>query len=101
MINASKSGKICIGKGTIIAANTYIIDSNHGIKKGILIQSQSIVSSLIEIGDGCWIGANCVIAKGSALGNGVVIGAGSFVNCKCVDNSVYAGAPAKFIKNRE
>lgn len=101
IINASKAGRVVIGEGTIIAANTYIIDSNHGMKKGILIQSQNVSSSSIEIGNGCWIGANSVIAKGSKLGDGVVIGAESFVNSKCIENAVYAGAPAKFIKSRE
>lgn len=101
VINASHDGGIYIGDGTIIAANTYIIDSNHGMSKGILIQDQPVISQSIKIGKGCWIAANCVIGKGALLEDGVVIGANSFANSHFIKDSIYAGSPAKYIKSRK
>jgi len=56
-------------------------------------------SKKITVGDGCWIGANSVIMPGVHIGSGVVIGAGSVVNKNCLDNSVYAGVPARRIRS--
>lgn len=100
VINASKSGGVSIGDGTIIAANTYIIDSNHGIKRGLPVFSQSVDGEYLYIGKNVWIAANCVIAKGSFIGDDAVIGAGSFLNSKVKENQVFAGTPAKLIKER-
>lgn len=101
MINASSKEGIFIGDGTIIAANTYIIDSNHGIAKGEPIQNQPLDSAAICVGRNVWIAANCVIAKGAAIGDGAVIGAGSFLNGTVGEEEVFAGSPARFIKNRK
>lgn len=100
IINASKSGGVSIGDGTIIAANSYIIDSNHGIKRGQPIFSQPVDGEDLYIGKNVWIAANCVIAKGSFIGDGAVIGANSFLNTRVEANQVFAGSPAKLIKQR-
>lgn len=100
VIYASKRGGIVINENSIIAANTYIIDSNHGIQKDKLIQSQELSSCKIIIGEDVWIGANCTIAKGSIIKNGAIIGANSFVNKVCEENFIYAGIPVKKIKER-
>lgn len=101
VINASKkNGGIKIGKGTIVAANSYIIDSNHGIKLGTPICEQEVEASPLYIGKYCWIGANCTLGRGTNLGNGCVVGANSFVNKTFEMNSIVAGTPARFIKER-
>ena len=100
VINATKGSYVKIQDKTIIAANTYIIDSNHGIAKNIPIQNQDVSSSPVEIGEDCWIGASCVIGKGTKLGNGAVIGANSFVNTTIPAFSIAGGTPAKIIKER-
>lgn len=52
------------------------------------------------IGDGSWIGANCVIRQGVHIGKGAVIGAGSVVLKNVPDGEIWAGNPAKMIKVR-
>lgn len=52
------------------------------------------------IGHDVWIGANVVIKQGVKIGNGSVIGAGSVVTKDIPENSIYAGVPAKFLKQR-
>nr|MBW0026557.1 hypothetical protein [Segatella copri] len=52
----------------------------------------------IVIGEGCFIGANTIILKGTTLGRNVVVGAGSVVCGTFPDNVIIAGNPAKIIK---
>ncbi|MDB5951316.1 MAG: hypothetical protein JWR65_3171 [Massilia sp.] len=52
----------------------------------------------ITVGDGCWIGARAVIMPGVTIGNGCVIATGAVVNKDCGANGLYAGVPAKRIK---
>lgn len=45
-----------------------------------------------------WIGANCIILPGSIIRKGCVIAAGSVFRGETKVNCVYAGNPAKLIK---
>ena len=49
--------------------------------------------------DGCWICAGCTILPGVTIGEGCVIAAGSVVNKDCAPDGLYAGVPAKRIKD--
>lgn len=100
VIYANKNGGIFIGNNTIIAANSYIIDSNHGIKNGNLIQNQKMESEKLLIGSDVWIGANAAIIKGAKLEDGVVVGANSLINKDIPKNAVCVGSPARIIKYR-
>lgn len=53
----------------------------------------------ITIGRGCWIGTRSIILPGVTIGDGCIIAAGSVVNKDCEPNGLYAGCPAKRIKN--
>lgn len=54
----------------------------------------------VVIGNHCWIGLGCILAKGTRLGNYTVVGAGSVctreIGCQHV---IVAGNPAKIIKS--
>jgi maltose O-acetyltransferase len=53
----------------------------------------------ITVGDGCWIGARSVILPGVTIGDGCVIAAGAVVNKDCAANGMYAGVPARRVKD--
>lgn len=55
-------------------------------------------TKMIKVGRGSWIGANSTILPGVTIGEGCIIGAGSVVVGNCDSNSLYAGVPAKKIK---
>lgn len=101
ILYANKNGGIEIGDNTIIAAQSYIIDSNHSIAKGELISRQKLDSQRIVIGKDVWIGADCTVVKGSSILNGAVIGAKSLVNSTIEENNIAFGVPARHYKNRE
>lgn len=95
--------EVKIGDNTMIAAQCYIIDCDHGITKGIPMREQGLISKEIVIGKDVWIAAGAKILKGVKLADGVVIGAGSVVTSKLntKDNEIYAGVPAKKISDRK
>ena len=96
----SKS-KISIGKNCLIAPFCYFVDSDHGTDLGVLIREQSMITAPITVGDDVWLGAGVTVIKGVTIGSGAIIAAGSVVTKDIPPNTVYAGSPAKFIKNRE
>lgn len=53
----------------------------------------------ITIGNGCWIGTRVVLLPGVTIGDGCVIAAGAVVNRDCAPNGMYAGVPARRIKD--
>jgi acetyltransferase-like isoleucine patch superfamily enzyme len=55
----------------------------------------------IIIGDGCFIGSNSIILKGTNLGKNCVVGAGSVVYGSFPDNVIIAGNPAMIIKENK
>ena len=102
IIYASKAGGgVSIGNNTIIAGQCYIIDMDHGLKDGELIQKQENTVEAVEIGEDCWLAAGCKILKGSKIGNGAVIGAASVVKGEIPKNAIAVGIPAKIKKYRE
>lgn len=96
-----KSGGIEIGNNTLIAANCYIIDSNHGTSKNDLIMNQPLISKKIFIGDDVWICSSCTIIGGVSLGKGSVVGANSMVNKDVLEYNIVGGVPAKYLKERQ
>ena len=48
-----------------------------------------------------YIGIGTVIKHGVGIGKNTVIGGNSFVNKKCLNNSLYFGTPVKKIKSRK
>jgi acetyltransferase-like isoleucine patch superfamily enzyme len=94
--------EINIGDNVLIGGNCKIIDNDfHPLRASQRIDQkvEDIKKRPIIIGDGCFIGANSIILKGTTLGKNCVVGAGSVVSGSFPDNVVIAGNPAKVIKS--
>lgn len=85
----------------MIAAQCYIIDTDHGIKKNVLMREQPNTVSPIQIGSDVWIAAGAKILKGSCLEDGCVIGAQSVVKGRIPADAIAVGVPARVIRYRE
>ena len=72
IIYASKLGGVYIGDNTVIAAQTYIIDMDHGIRGGEIIRKQKNTVEKVIIGGDVWLGANVTVLKGSKIGDGAM-----------------------------
>ncbi|UBM60736.1 acyltransferase [Marinilongibacter aquaticus] len=92
-------GPVTIGSNTILAQHIVISGLNHLYENPeIPIRDQGVSTSPVEIGDNCWIGANCVITAGVKIGKHVIVGAGSVVTKDIPPYSVAVGNPARIIK---
>jgi acetyltransferase-like isoleucine patch superfamily enzyme len=94
------STQIIIGNDCLIASNTTFVDAGHENVLGTLINKQPCSFEKIVLGNDVWIGTQCAILKGVTIGNGSIIGAGSVVNKSIPENQIWAGVPARFIRNR-
>lgn len=95
-----KVGKgVIIGAMTTIGAHSPIVIGNHvRISKGVSIETASLdirgelpykhLSKPIVIGDGVWLGMNCMILGGVTIGSNSVIGAGAVISKNIPPNSI-------------
>ena len=93
---------VIVGDDCAIAADCYIIDSNHGIRKDELVRKQkSTCKGPVIIGNDVWLGAGVKVLSGVHIGNGAIIGAQSLVNTDIPENAIAVGVPARVIKYRQ
>jgi len=91
---------ITIGHDTLVGEYVSIRDANHGIEPNHLIRLQEHNSASIEIGDDVWVARGSVVLKGAKIGSGTIVAANSVVNSCLGDCKIYAGAPARLIRER-
>lgn len=89
-------GGIELEDDVLIGPEVKILSVNHPIDPE---KRRSVILKRVKIKKNAWIGAGAIICPGVTIGENSVIGAGSVVTKDVPDNSVYAGVPAKFIKN--
>lgn len=70
-----------IGNGTLIGANTTIIDTDfHPLNSSKRrYETENVRSKAIKIGKNVFIGMNCIILKGSVIPDNAIVPAGSIV----------------------
>ena len=89
-------GGIELEDKVLIGPEVKILSVNHPLdvknRRGVILKS-------VKIKRNAWLGAGTIVCPGVTIGENSVIGAGSVVTKNVPDNAVYAGVPAKFIKN--
>lgn len=94
------SGRILVGDHVAIAPCAVVLSATHKIMPSTFRRDHAQVNLLeTVIEQGCWVGARAVILPGVRVGEGCVIAAGAVVNQDCLPNGLYAGVPAKRIKD--
>ena len=79
--------EISIGEGSEFGPGVLIYDHDHQFRGGGL-KHDRFLTSPVSIGNRVWIGANCIILRGTVIGDGCVIGAGTVVKGNIPENSL-------------
>jgi putative colanic acid biosynthesis acetyltransferase WcaF len=87
---------VTIGESTTISQYTFLCAATHDFD----VPEFPLVPLPITIGSRVWIAADCFIAPGVTIPDGVVIGARSSVFKDPEPWGVYAGSPAKRLRER-
>lgn len=92
--------KVSIGYQTNIGAGVKIYDTDfHSLLPEERYNGDTNVNSKqVIIGRNVFIGAHSIILKGVVIGDNSVIGAGSVVTKNIPENEIWAGNPAKFVR---
>lgn len=107
-VGISQTALIChksitIGNYVKIGGGVSIFDTDFHALNPIIRNSKNDIKNRIEkpviIKDNAFIGVHSIILKGVTIGENSIIGAGSVVTKSIPDNQIWAGNPAKFIRN--
>jgi acetyltransferase-like isoleucine patch superfamily enzyme len=87
-----------------VAPNVIFICDSGPMQNSILqthcdyAKKNLIKKGKIEIGSDSWIGTGAIILPGVTIGTGVIIGANSVMKCDAPSFTIWAGSPARKIK---
>lgn len=96
--SSESGGDIIVGETCSIAMNVTLTTMTHEIGESQRRAYGHIYQPII-IEDGVWIGASSTILPGVTIGKGCIIAAGAVVTKDCEPDGMYAGVPAKRIKD--
>ncbi len=110
--NLTIGNNVTLNHGVILNLSEKItIGNNVRISNYVCLQTGKLMSNEvgkqthvaypIHIDDNAWIASGCVIDGGVRIGTGAVIGANSYVNNDIKARCMYAGSPAKFIRENQ
>lgn len=94
-MDAIRPDLITFGDDCTVSTRVKIITHDASTKKALGVSRFAEVM----IGNNVYIGAGATILPGTRIGDNVIIGAGSVVKGIIEPNSVYAGCPARKIKD--
>ncbi|MGL4850586.1 MAG: DapH/DapD/GlmU-related protein [Clostridium sp.] len=89
-------GGIELEDNVLIGPEVKILSVNHPME---IENRRDVILKGVKVKRNVWIGAGATICPGVTIGENSIIGAGSVVTKDVPTNTVYAGVPAKFIKN--
>jgi acetyltransferase-like isoleucine patch superfamily enzyme len=98
------SKKITIGNDVKIGGNVCIYDTDfhaldYSARRSKPIDIECTQTAAVHIGNDVFIGAHSTILKGVSIGDRAIVGAGSVVTKSIPEDEIWAGNPAKFIRN--
>jgi maltose O-acetyltransferase len=89
---------IVIGDEVHLGHGVHILTSTHEVGPSGR-RAGAGHSMPVAIGDGVWVGAGAIILPGVAIGGGCVIAAGAVVRTDCTADGMYAGVPARRLRD--
>lgn len=89
-------GGLVIGNNVSISIHSIILTASHS-KSSSTFEYRT---GKVQLEDNVWIGAAGIVLDSSHMRESSILSAGSVLKGECTENSVYAGNPAKYLKER-
>ena len=86
-----------LGSHAIVSQGAYVCGATHTYNH----PDFPLVSAPMRLGAYSWVCARAIVSPGVNLGNGAILGLGSIATRDLEPFGVYAGVPAKKVKERE
>lgn len=96
--NCYISSQVTIGNKVSIGPEVMLLSDTHKIGKSQQRAGENSYPEIV-IEEGCWLGARVMILGGVRIEKGCVIAAGAVVTKDCKANGLYAGVPARKIRD--
>jgi maltose O-acetyltransferase len=93
-------GSIRVGAGCHFGMRAMLVTSTHEIGPASS-RAGALEGKPITVGDGCWIGAGAIVLPGVTVGAGCIVASGAVVTRECEPHGVYAGNPARRLRDLE
>jgi maltose O-acetyltransferase len=87
-----------LGDHVVLAVGVVLTAASHAIG-GPERRATGTFSAPIRVGRGSWLGARAVVLPGVTIAPGCVVGAGAVVTKDTEPNAVYAGVPARWLRD--
>jgi maltose O-acetyltransferase len=97
------TGKVIIGKNSMLGPEVMILTRNHKHDKvdiPMMLQGNG-EQKKVTIGNDVWVGARAIILPGVSIGDGAIVGAGAVVSKDVEEYSIVVGNPARVVKKRK
>ena len=87
---------VTIGAHATVSQYSFLCTATHDVED----PHMRLVTAPIVVGDGAWVAADVFVAPGITIGEGAVVGVRSNVFKDLDPWKIYAGTPARFIRDR-
>mgnify|MGYP003624241030 CR=1 FL=1 len=100
------SALLKMGNFTNIGSGGRVVCATDDFSQGLIspvvpIKYRTVISKPVVFEDFATLGVNCTVLPGVTLAEGTIVGANSVVTRDTLPWMIYAGCPAKPIKNRD
>lgn len=92
------AAQVRIGRDSMFGPRSMILTSSHEIGDSARRGGDSTYTP-VRVGSGCWVGAGALILPGVTIADGCIIAAGAVVVHSTEPDGVYAGVPARRIRD--
>lgn len=94
-------GEIVIGENALLAQDVSLIAANHQLNAAVPYRDQPWDASRhgVTVGRNVWIGAGVTVLPGVSIGENSVIAAGAVVTRSIPGNQLWAGIPARYVRD--
>ena len=90
--------RLSIGEDCLFSEPVHLRTSDHHSIIDLNTMSPINEPADIAIGAHVWLGPNVIVNKGARIGDGAIVGAGSLVNKNVPDRELWAGSPARRLR---